>query len=402
MPIVCGAVMAALCACGDKEETTQAPAAQPKAKEATTAEVKPEEQAPESTAEETDAAQELHDQIYDLMVYGIAPQLASPNSPLAPQIKEVLRMLNEQYELEKAELAGTTELARLAILAADMRRTFGAWDSAIKDYERALGDYNAMSDEDKADDTHRRWLSNIYYGMAFSYMQKNNAAKALEYYEMRLANDEKRAETLPEFKPGAQVSMQVVPIVHDLISSLRTKAECRAMTDPEEARTDYRTAIERAEQLLGLPDFSVHRQYMLLLSSAANHESRCNDNKKAMEYCMKVMKHCEKLHNGTNDARVRQFMIAQIKQCQEMYKQLEAGIAPAADTTPQEITTEPLNADLPPLPNDTAAPAAAPAEAPAAAEETTTVSETPAVTAEPQPAPAPAKSNKKNKRKRRR
>lgn len=391
----CGAVMLALCACGDNEEKAES-TGEPAAKAAEEAVAQPQAEAAATAEPEASATEKNHDQIYELLVYGITPQLASPNSPIAGQVKEVLRLLNEQYELEKGELAGTTELTRLAILIADMRRSFGAWDAAISDYERALNDYNAMPEADRADDQHARWLSNIYYGQAFCYMQKKDNKKAQELYDLRLSNDEKRAQSLPEFTPGAQVSTQVIPIVHDLISSYRTKAECMAQHDPEEARTFYQTAIANAEQKLGLPDFSVHRQYMLLVSSAANHESRCNDRKKAMEYCMKVMKHCEKLHNGTRDTRVRQYMIAQIKQCQEMYKALEAGEAPVEEPAPADITTDPINSELPPLPNEE--PAAAPETAPV---ETTTVSETPEVKAEPQPAPTPKKTTKRNRRNRR-
>ncbi|MBR5212919.1 MAG: hypothetical protein IKV92_01500 [Akkermansia sp.] len=386
LTVVSGAVMAALCACDEASEKVTEPA-----KATTEATVVPtEEPETETSSPARSEADENRDLIYDMMVYGIVPQLANPNSPLAGQIKEILRLLNEQYELEKTELAGTSDLARLAILIADMRRSFGAWDSALKDYDRALADFNAMADIDKADDIHTRWLSNIYYGKAYCYMQKQDLTKAMEQYDLRLANDEKRASTLPEFKPGAQVSTQVVPIVHDLISSLRTKAECQAMSDPEEAKTSFSTAIERAEGLLGLPDFSTHRQYLMLLISAANHSSRCNDTQKAKDYCMKMMKHCEKLHNGTNDVNVRQFMLAQIKQGQEMYKQLEAGQTPPEEPTPAEITTEPINAELPPLPTD------APAEAP----ETTTVTEAPAVSATPQ-SQTPQKTTQKNKRRRR-
>lgn len=383
--------MAALCACEENEIATQAPAPE---KASTETQVAPTEEKAEEAAEPArSAAEENRDLIYDLMVYGVAPQLANPNSPLASQIKEVLRLLNEQYELEKTELAGTADLARLAILIADMRRSFGAWNAAISDYDRALADFNAIPEAERADDVHARWLSNIYYGKAFCYMQKQEPDKAMEQYDLRLANNEKRAASLPEFTPGAQVSMNVVPIVHDLISALRTRAECQGMSDPEEAKTSYSVAIERAEGLLGLPDFSTHRQYLMLLISAANHASRCSDNQKAKEYCMKMMKHCEKLHNGTNDQRVRQFMLAQIQQGQEMYKQLEGGQTPESTPEQPEITTEPINADLPPLPSDTTI---AP-EAPAAEPQTTTVTETPAVTAEPQPAPATS-TKKKNRR----
>lgn len=386
LTVMGSAVVAALCACGEGEASAQAPAPE---KAATETQATPTEaKAEESSAPNRSAADENRDLIYDLMVYGIAPQLATPSSPLAGQIKEVLRLLNEQYELEKTELAGTTELARLAILIADMRRSFGAWNAALADYDRALADFNAIPEADRADDAHARWLSNIYYGKAFCYMQKQEMNKAMEQYDLRLANNEKRAEGLPEFKPGAQVSTTVVPIVHDLISALRTRAECQGISDPEEAKTSYQTAIEKAEGLLGLPDFSTHRQYLMLLISAANHSSRYNDNEKAKEYCMKMMKHCEKLHNGTNDERVRQYMLSQIQQGQEMYKQLVAGQTPATETEQPEITSEPINTELPPLP----------ADAPAAEAETTTVAETPEVTAEPQPEPAKQTTKKKNNR----
>lgn len=381
------ALVLALCACSGEDEQKEQSATPEKTEE--TAPALPPTEQQEEPKEDVSASEKIQEQIYELMVYGVAPQLATPNSPVGNHIREVLRLLNEQYELDKEELHGTSELARTAILIADMRRSFGAWDAALNDYNRALTNFNNMPDEERTDDAHMRWLSSIYYGKAYCYMQKRDMKAAQEQYDLRLANDEKRAECLPEFTPGAQVGVEVIPIVADLTSSMRTKAECMGMHDPEEARTYYQTAITKAESMLGLPDLSVHHEYLRLVSSAANHESRCNNSQKAMEYCAKVMHHCQQLHQNTQNQTIRQYAAAQFARCQEMYKKLEAGKAPATEEpmTEQPVVTEPTQ----PLPELTPPPAT----------QTETKAE-PAPAAEPPPAAAPLEQKPKKKSSRRR
>lgn len=408
LSIICGLLALTLSSCN--EETASAPqettgtatttethphpsagpavAEQPSPEPEKAEQANPEADAQEESAEEEEAI-DTREQIYDILVYQVAPAVAAPNSPVSSQIREVLRLLNEQYEQEKEALAGTPERTRLAVVIANMRCSFGAWDAALADYDRALADFNAMTEEDKADNVHISWLSIIYKGKAACFLNKKEPQKAIEQLSLRRELNEKVLSTYPELKPGINVSMEIVPFATDLIATLRDHAACVALTNRNEAQTFYEEAITRATPLTMLPSLPVHNQYILLLADAANNATQNNDSQKAMQHLYTLAKHCADVHNKSRDEGVRKIMLTYAQTAMEAYKKLEEG------QKPHEITTEPLNPDLPPLPNDSAIPAAVDNAAP----ETATVSQIPEVKAEPAPKKSTSKKNKRKRRK---
>lgn len=404
MPAVCSLLMASLSACGDKEATAEP---QPEATAATAATPAAAVSAPDTAqtttpapkqAEPADSEKDAADeeiseeevdtrkQIYDIMVYQVAPAVSAQNSPVSPQIREVLRLLNEQYEQDKEKLAGSPDLTRLAILIAGMRSSFGAWDAALTDFDRALEDYRAMPQETQDSPLHAGWLSAIYKGKAVCYLNKQDQAKALEQFQLRLENDEKRAAAIPELTPGAQINTNVISIARDLLAAMHDKASCVAVTNREEARDLYQQAIEKAQKLILLPDLTIHLHYIQILDTAADNEIKCNNPEKAKEHYTTLMQHCVNIHNSSRDANVKKVMLAYAQAAEKAYKQIEGG------QQPHEITTEPINPDLPPL-DATLTP-------PAAEAETTTVSATPEVKAEPEPKEETPKKSKRNRRRR--
>ena len=394
LPLACSLLMAVLSSCGNEELT---PIDTPENNTAITDTQVSEEPAPvqpEATEQEQVEEEQVdtRDLIYDIMVYQVAPALATPNSPVSSQIREVLRLLNEQYEQDKEELAGSPELTRSAILIANMRCSFGAWDAAIADYDRALSDFRAMPQETQESAQYSGWLSIIYKGKAVCYLSKNDREKAMEQLQLRLENDEKRAATIPELKPGDTISTEFIPIARDLMASMQDKAAYVAEANREEAKGLYQQYIARAQNLILLPDFTLHIQYIQLLAAAADNEVKGNNPEKAKEYYIALMEHCVKIHNGSRDANVKKVMLAYAQAAEQAYKQLEGG------QQPHEITTEPINPDLPPLQPDATTPA--PVTEPAAEAETTTVSATPEVKAEPEPKKETPKKSKRNRRKR--
>ena len=426
LSIICGLLALTLSSCNEEtasapQETTGAATTtethpQPSAEQAVAEQPSPEpekaEQAnPEADAQEESAEEEeaidTREQIYDILVYQVAPAVAAPNSPVSSQIREVLRLLNKQYEQEKEALAGTPERTRLAVVIANMRCSFGAWDAALADYDRALADFNAMTEEDKADNVHISWLSIIYKGKAACFLNKKEPQKAIEQLILRRELNEKVLSTYPELKPGINVSMEIVPFATDLIATLRDHATCVALTNRNEAQTFYEEAITRATQLTMLPSLQVHdqytglpvhdeytslpvhNQYILLLADAANNATQNNDSQKAMQHLYTLAKHCADIHNQSRDEGVRKIMLTYAQTAMEAYKKHKEG------QKPHEITTEPLNPDLPPLPNDSAIPAAVDNAAP----ETATVSQTSEVKAEPTPKKSTSKKNKRKHRK---
>lgn len=409
MPAVCSLLMASLSACGDKEATAEprpeanaATAATPAAAVSAPDTAQPTTPAPKQ-AEPADSEKDASDeeiseeeiseeevdtrkQIYDIMVYQVAPAVSAQNSPVSPQIREVLRLLNEQYEQDKEKLAGSTELTRLALLIAGMRSSFGAWDAALTDFDRALADFQAMPQETQDSPLCAGWLSAIYKGKAACYLNKQDQAKALEQLQLRLENDEKRAAAIPELTPGAQINTNVISIARDLLAAMRDKASCVAVTNREEARDLYQQAIEKAQKLILLPDLTIHIHYIQILATAADNEIKCNNPEKAKEHYVTLMQHCANVHNSSPDANVKKVMLAYAQAAEKAYKQIEEG------QQPHEITKEPINPDLPPL-DATLTP-------PAAEAETTTVSATPEVKAEPEPKKETPKKSKRKRRKR--
>lgn len=386
--------MAVLSSCGNEELT---PIDTPENNTAITDTQVSEEPAPvqpEATEQEQVEEEKVdtRDLIYDIMVYQVAPALATPNSPVSSQIREVLRLLNEQYEQDKEELAGSPELTQLAILIANMRCSFGAWDAALADYDRALSDFFSMPKETQESIQYSGWLSGIYKGKAVCYLSKNDKEKAMEQLQLRLENDEKRAAAMPELKPGDTISVAYIPIARDLMASMHDKAAFVNTVNREEAKALYQQYIARAQSLILLPDFTIHIQYIHLLATAAENEVKCNNPEKAKEYYITLMEHCVKIHNGSRDANVKKVMLAYEQAAEQAYKQLEGG------QQPHEITTEPINPDLPPLQPDATTPA--PVTEPATEAETTTVSATPEVKAEPEPKKETPKKSKRNRRKR--
>lgn len=406
LPFVCGLLMASLGSCMDQEapaeptpetnttttENPPAEVAQPPAPAPAPQQAQPAVSEEESTEEELNDEDEVdtREQIYDILVYQVAPAVSAPNSPVSAQIREVLRLLNEQYEQDKEELAGSTELTRLAILIAAMRSSFGAWDAALADFDRALADFQAMPQETQDSPLCASWLSAIYKGKAACYLNKQDQAKALEQLQLRLENDEKRAASIPEYTPGAPDNAGVILIARDLLASMYDKATCVAAANREEAKALYQQAIEKAQRLILLPDLTIHIHYIQILATAADNEIKCNNPEKAKAHYMTLMQHCVNMHNNSPDANVKKVMLAYAQAAEKAYKQIEEG------QQPHEITTEPINSDLPPLDATTTTTLTSSA----AEAETTTVSATPEVKAEPEPQKETPKKSKRNRRKR--
>lgn len=329
------------------EQISPTPAAEPtpEAKDAPAEEQTEAEQTTETTA--TPAESATRNEINRLLVYGIAQHLASPNSPINTQVKELLRLLEQQYNEEKEQMTGTFERARMAFIIAEMRRKYTAWNAALKDYDRAYEDYMAMPEELQKDPGAMSTLSAIYLGKAQCCLALKDTAKALENYNNRLKNDYIRGGHMQEKK--TRINQFEAQAAADLISSMRTKAECLSLIDQEQATTEFANAVTEAEKLLWCPLMSIQNEYEQLLLTAAQQRLNNNDKAKASEYLTKMMQRAEELRDGAQNDSTREYFARKAKNLQEVIAQLQTGkekpviedVAPAPVEQPV-VTPEPI------------------------------------------------------------
>lgn len=259
--------------------------------------------------------------INKLVVYGLAQHLASPNSPINTQVKELLRLLEQQYNEEKEQMTGTFERARMAFIIAEMRRKYTAWAAAVKDYDRAYEDYMAMPEELQKDPAAMPTLSAIYLGKALCYQAMKDTSKALENYNNRLKNDYIRGGHMTEQK--SRITQFEAQAAADLISSMRTKAECLALIDQEQSATEFANAVAEADKLLWCPLMSIQNEYEQLIVSAAQQRLNNQDKTKASEYLTKLMQRAEALRNGAKNDSTREYFARKAKSLQDIITQIQ-------------------------------------------------------------------------------
>ena len=273
---------------------------------------------PEKPAKST-----ARDEMNTLLIYGIAQHLASPNSPISAHVKELLRLMEQQYNDEKDSMSGTFERARMAFIIAEMRRSYTAWNAALNDYERAYNDYQAMSEELKQAPEIMATLSGIYKGKALCCIALNNKEGALENFSQCLKNDFVRGGHMTERK--TRVTQWEIQAAADLISSMRSKAECLALMDQAQATTEFANAVAEADKLLWCPVMLIQNEYEKLLITAAQHQLQLKEKNKAIEYLTKLMQRHESLRDGAQNDSIREHFARKAKNLQDVIAQLQAG-----------------------------------------------------------------------------
>ncbi len=285
---LCALSMVAISSC-NQEEAQQVPAKDESAAAPTDSDRQKAATAASEENKETAAKKEenIYRQIAQYVAFNIAPHLANPNSPISPQVKELLSMMSNMYDQEIKTDATPAELTSLAFIIGEMRKSYGAWSAALEEYEKALKHFAKISTEEQQQIGHQSLLSSIYLAQTACYTQTGNRTKAEESLNQRLQLAEELAKQLPELKDGEskQITNEefatYAQSIRILLSALRLKAEFMSNADPEETADYYEQSIVRAKKLLWCQHAIVVKEYMDLLVSAINHEIRCNRHQQA-------------------------------------------------------------------------------------------------------------------------
>lgn len=305
----------------------------------------PEKQATESTPAAVSEAPQKAEQMLDILLYRVVNRLSSQglNSPFSAELREVLSLLNEYYAEVGEGLTGKPKKVELALLIADMRLNFRGYAEAVKEYDRALADYNALPEADRKNPQYTQWLSTIYYGKSSAQLRCGDRDGALATARQRLATDTARYETASADAPN---TAQEIVAARDVLSSYRVLAELQMNSDPEEAREVFAKAVKEAEKIGRVPHVEVQTQYVRLLNAAAGHENACGDKQKALAYYTEAMKRCLVIYNGNQNRDVR-----------NTFGTIYNNMLPLVNALKKE-----LNPETPEAPAEDALPTEAPAE----------------------------------------
>jgi tetratricopeptide (TPR) repeat protein len=227
-----------------------------------------------------------------------------------------------------------------------MRRSYTAWNAALNDYERAYNDYQAMSEELKQAPEIMGTLSAIYQGKALCFLALNNPKDALENFSQRLKNDFLRGGHMTEKK--SRITQLEIQAATDLISAMRTKAECLSLIDQAQATTEFANAVAEADKLLWCPVMSIQNEYERLLIAAAQQQLQLKEKDAAIAYLTKLMQRHESLRDGAQNDSTREHFARKAKNLQEVIAQLKAGDEkPAIEEVVETPVEQPVVAQEP-------------------------------------------------------
>ena len=334
------AAAAALVSCGDDVQPAPQPSSEPKAETA----------APATSASATVAPEE---QMLDILLYKVVNRLSTGGlkSPFSAELREILSLLNEYYSANGAKLTGNPKKVQLAMLIADMRLNFRGFAEAVKEYDRALADFEALSEADRKNPEYAAWLSSIYYGKSTAQLGSGLPEAALETAQLRLKTDKERydANPVPE-KPNSPVTAYTRQAAEDVLSSYRVLAEMMMNSDPEEARDIFAKGVQVGRDAARVGHINVQMQYVRLLNAAAGHENSCGQKQKALEYYTEAMKRCAAMYQATQDRNVRNAFATIFNSMNPIVADLKKELSPETpeEPTQEELPTEATDAEAAP------------------------------------------------------
>lgn len=329
------AASAALVSCGDDEPATGPQVStEPKAESATTA----------AGATATVAPEE---QMLDILLYKVVNRLSTGGlkSPFSAELRDILSLLNEYYDINGAKLTGTPKKVQLALLIAEMRLNFRGYAEAVKEYDRALADFNAMAEADRKNPEYAAWLSSLYFGKSSAQLGCGQREAALETAQLRLKADLERYEANPvPDKPNSPVTPHTRQAAEDILSSYRVLAEMMMNSDPEEARDIFAKGVQVGRDAGRVGHINVQMQYVRLLNAAAGHENACGQKQKAFEYYTEAMKRCAAMYQASQDKNVRNAFASIYNSMNPLVADLKKELSPE---TPEEPAQEALPTETP-------------------------------------------------------
>lgn len=283
----------------------------------------------------------------DILLYKVVNRLSSGGlqSPFSAELREILSLLNEYYNANGAKLTGTPKKVQLAMLIAEMRLNFRGFAEAVKEYDRALADFEAMAEADRKNPEYSAWLSSIYYGKSTAQLGCGEHAAALETAQLRLKTDSERfaANPVPE-KPNSPVTAHTRQAAEDILSSYRVLAEMMMNSDPEEARDIFAKGVQVGRDAARVGHLNVQMQYVRLLNAAAGHENACGQKQKALEYYTEAMKRCLVMYQSSQNKNVRNAFASIYNSMNPLVADLKKELSPE---TPEEPAQEALPTETP-------------------------------------------------------
>ena len=366
---------ALLVSCGEKENKTNASStsknpAEAAATPAATADATPAAAAPATAPAATSSS--AKDQLFEKLLFSNQALMCdyAANPIFTEPVRETLALMQEYYNSGEAK-AGSLERFKLAQAIAKTCLKLKAYARAEENYQTALSDYESLSNEDKT--LAKKELSNLYNGYASCLLvQEGKQDSAKEYYEKQLQLD-KELFSIASTKvsgdaPASESVKAMQAAAANLASSYRCKGDCLVVTDElEEARDIYKKGIALAQGIKPVSS-NIAFEYIELLTSLGNLESRCGKLKESVTAWASALKICEqinkqskvdadKLRSKTYYERLKPLVengVKQLKSEQEEAKELMDPI-PSID----EVST-PSPVEAAPAPAPEAAPASIP------------------------------------------
>ncbi len=227
--------------------------------------------------------------LLDYMIFQVGDKLRKEaGQPMWQETVRDMRNEVEAYYNKLRESQGVSErLVRMGLFLADAARELGAPDKALGIYTATMKDWDTLPTDVHSGASGQRIQSFLESGVASCLMQQRKFPDALPHYEKALQLDKERYHQLvPDdsngLPQGDQMTEEIKQAAADLLASYRCLAECQLFSDdPEVARDTLSNAVKAAQRMKNLVGDIVF-EYINLLSTSGNLESRVGEQEKAL------------------------------------------------------------------------------------------------------------------------
>ncbi len=339
-----------LASCGDEEKGAKEEAAP-------AAETAPAAPAAPSTAK--------RDALFQDLLFGIGKTFTenASNPAWTEMVRNHLVMLQEYYDEMAPANAGTLARTKIAVRIGEVLNELGSFTKSREAFDKALEDFGALGDADKATNEANRLMSAIQIGLGSDLLSQGKATDALPHYEKALEADLKTlSSVLPEDKmplPEGEVAPDIASAVSDVISSYCCLAFCqRAAEDPEEARETIKKGQELVKKIDKL-SMSMSLRYARLLTTLGDLESACGNLKEALSSWVGAARVCEQVYKQSGNEKLRAEARVRFRQLAAAVRAVQEQIGEEADReTPTDLTDDAAPAAEGGTPSEGQAPAA--------------------------------------------
>lgn len=247
------------------------------------------------------------EQLLDYMIFNVGDVLRREAGQ--PMWRDLVRDMRNQveayYNAMKSTKGDPERMVRMGLFLADGAKDLSAFQKAADIYTTTLKDWEALPEATRTSVQGQRIHSSLANGLAACLMQQRKMAEAMPYYEQALQLDKARFEQLApkEGNPlpmAADLTADLENAAKDLLSSYRCLAECQLFADdPEQARETLQSGYKAAKAMQNL-SVGISFEYLHLLSTLGNLESRVGQPRKALAAWMQAAAVAEQLRKGAS------------------------------------------------------------------------------------------------------